>query len=39
MLELEYENLEEIMCHQTWFVEIELGCGLAALLMEETQDE
>lgn len=38
MLELEYENLEEIMCHQACYVEMELGESLAALLMTEIFD-
>jgi hypothetical protein len=37
---LDYENeLSEILSHQCCYVEIELGCGLAALLMEEMQGE
>ena len=41
MLELlDYENeLNEILSHQCCYVEIELGCGLAALLMEQVQDD
>lgn len=41
MLELlDYENeLNEILSHQSCYVEIELGCGLAALLMEQMQGE
>lgn len=41
MLEpLNYENeLNEILSHQSCYVEVELGCGLTALLMEELQGE
>lgn len=40
MPELEQEDtLQDILCHQMHYIEMELGCGLAALLMEEIQGE
>ncbi len=40
MPELEQEDtLQDILCHQMHYVEIELGVALAALLMEELLSE
>ena len=37
MPEIEYDELQDILCHQMCYVELELGSDLATLLMEEMQ--
>ena len=39
MPEIEYDKLQDILCHQMWYVELELGIDLATLLVEEMQSE
>ena len=39
MPEIEYDELQDILCHQMYYVEAELGEDLGTLLMEEMQGE
>ena len=38
MLEIEYDELQDILCHQTCYIELELGIDLATLLVEEMNE-
>ena len=38
MPEIEYDELQDILCHQMCYVELELGIDLATLLMEEINE-
>ena len=39
MPEIEYDELQDILCHQTYYVEAELGEDLGTLLIGEMQSE
>lgn len=39
MIELEYDNLEEILSHQASWIQCELGMDLAEVLLEELNAE
>lgn len=38
MPEIEYDELQDILCHQTCYIELELGESLATLLVEEMNE-
>lgn len=39
MPRIEYDELQDILCHQMCYVELELGSDLATLLVGEMQGE
>ena len=40
MPDIEQEDtLQDILSHQAYYIEMELGCGRATLLMEQIQDD
>lgn len=38
MPEIEYDELQDILCHQMCYIELELGESLATLLVEEMNE-
>ena len=38
MSEIEYDELQDILCHQMCYIELELGESLATLLVEEMNE-
>lgn len=38
MPEIEYDELQDILCRQTCYIELELGIDLATLLVEEMNE-